>query len=95
MAHKYLLGALLAVAAATSQADTLLIENVRQAREAAASLPERGSTMQTVEARFGAPAVRGGPVGEPPITRWEYDGFTVYFEHDRVLHSVLRHSGQS
>jgi hypothetical protein len=24
-----------------------------------------------------------------PITRWDYPQFSVYFEHDRVLHSVL------
>jgi hypothetical protein len=31
-------------------------------------------------------------VGEPPISRWEYTGYTVYFEHDLVLHSVIQHA---
>jgi hypothetical protein len=28
------------------------------------------------------------PVGQPPIERWEYPGFIVYFEYRNVLHSV-------
>jgi hypothetical protein len=50
--------------------------------------PARGSTMAQVEAKFGAPAAVRGPVGQPPITRWEYAGFVVFFERDKVLHSV-------
>ncbi len=51
-------------------------------------MPERGTSMETVRQRLGKPGRRVGPVGEPPITRWVYDRFTVYFEHDRVLHAV-------
>ena len=51
-------------------------------------MPERGASMTTVRSRLGQPGRRVGPVGEPPITRWVYDRFTVYFEHDRVLHAV-------
>jgi hypothetical protein len=50
--------------------------------------PPRGMTMDKVEATFGAPTNRAAPVGEPPITRWEYPGFTVYFEHRHVIHTV-------
>lgn len=53
-----------------------------------ADMPSRGSTKQTVRDKLGSPERVVGPVGEPPITRWVYDDFTVYFEHDRVLHSV-------
>jgi hypothetical protein len=52
--------------------------------------PSRGMTMDKVEARFGAPANRVSPVGDPPITRWEYPGFVVYFEHQHVIHTVAR-----
>ena len=58
---------------------------------AAAELPDRparGATMAQVEARFGAPAAVRGPVGQPPITRWEYPGFIVYFENQHVFHTV-------
>jgi hypothetical protein len=50
--------------------------------------PRRGLTMNKVEAQFGAPTHRVEAVGKPPITRWEYPGFIVYFEHEHVLHSV-------
>ena len=54
------------------------------------SMPQRGTSMDTVEARLGAPEKRFAAVGDPPITRWVYPQFTVYFEHERVLHSVKR-----
>ncbi|HSN71084.1 MAG TPA: hypothetical protein VLT59_06220 [Steroidobacteraceae bacterium] len=50
--------------------------------------PSRGMTMNRVESRFGAPARRIAAVGDPPITRWEYPGFIVFFEYDKVLHAV-------
>jgi len=31
-------------------------------------------------------------VGKPPISRWEYPGFVVYFEHEHVIHSVVANS---
>jgi len=52
--------------------------------------PARGMTMQKVQADWGQPAMRRAPVGEPPITRWEYPEFVVYFEHNRVIHAVLK-----
>jgi len=50
--------------------------------------PTRGSLMQAVEKQFGAPAVRHPTVGKPPITRWDYPSFSVFFEGDRVLDTV-------
>ena len=58
------------------------------APQASTDRPARGMSMEKVEAKFGAPAKRVPAVGEPPITRWEYPGFVVYFEHHLVLHSV-------
>jgi hypothetical protein len=52
--------------------------------------PSRGMTQQRVERDFGSPASKGIPVGEPPISRWEYPGFVVFFEFDRVIHSVTK-----
>ena len=51
--------------------------------------PERGMRMNLVETRFGAPASRYPAVGKPPISRWDYPGFVVYFENDLVLHAVV------
>jgi hypothetical protein len=56
---------------------------------AAAERPKRGSTMSAVQSRFGEPTTRHATVGQPPITRWDYAQFAVYFEHDRVLHAVI------
>jgi hypothetical protein len=52
--------------------------------------PTRGMTQARVEASFGAPQSRISPVGDPPITRWEYGTFIVFFEYDKVIHSVTK-----
>jgi hypothetical protein len=52
--------------------------------------PTRGMTQARVEANFGAPQARISPVGDPPITRWEYGTFVVFFEYDKVIHSVTK-----
>lgn len=80
-----LLAALLPFSAA--QADRLLIEKVERNRDA--RVPGNGITMEQVESRFGAPEARHSPVGDPPITRWVYPDFTVYFEHQLVINSVV------
>ena len=52
--------------------------------------PTRGMTQVSVQADFGSPQSTTAAVGEPPISRWEYAGFIVFFEHDRVIHSVTK-----
>ena len=49
-------------------------------------------TMDQVASKFGAPATKVPAVGKPPISRWEYPGFIVYFEHEHVIHSVVANS---
>ncbi len=51
-------------------------------------LPQRGISMERVISEFGEPESRTEPVGEPPITEWDYGDFKVYFEFQTVLHSV-------
>ena len=58
------------------------------APEASAERPSRGMSMDKVEAKYGAPARRVEAVGAPPISRWEYPGFVVYFENNLVIHAV-------
>jgi len=77
--------------AATANADTLLLEGISMDSSTASQRPRRGMSMENVEARFGQPTNRIAAVGEPPISRWEYPGFIVYFEHDLVLHAAVRH----
>ena len=79
---------LLALGAATpALAETLDTETGKPG--AAAGGPHRGSSMAAVQGRFGEPTNRHATVGNPPITRWDYPEFSVYFEHDLVLHTVL------
>jgi hypothetical protein len=54
------------------------------------SLPQHGMKMEDVERRYGSPLSREPAVGKPPITRWNYDGFSVFFEHRTVLHAVQK-----
>lgn len=68
-------------------ADTLEMDGINAADSQ--SRPARGMSMTAVERAYGSPANRRSAVGEPPITRWEYAGFTVYFEHQYVIHSVV------
>ncbi len=79
---------------ATSYSISALAESVAitQQSQQMISKPHNGQSMQQVENAFGQPVNRLPAVGEPPITRWHYSGFTVYFEHDRVIHSVAHRS---
>ena len=79
-----LLVALLAAAPVLIHADTLSLGPLGPAAEG----PTRGATMADVEATMGPPQSTSGPVGDPPITVWHYPRFNVYFEYDKVLHSV-------
>jgi hypothetical protein len=82
-------GLVVSVAAATSPAGAEQLSTPRApSASEQANRPVRGMSMEKVEALFGAPIQRAAPVGEPPITRWEYPGFVVYFEHHLVIHTV-------
>jgi hypothetical protein len=83
-----LLAAGLAIAA-PSFAETLAIDGQVVVKPSGIETPQRGSSMSSVEARFGAPANKSSPVGNPPITKWFYPNFVVVFEHDKVLHAVV------
>ena len=58
---------------------------------APADAPTNNMTMDEVRAAKGDPDSMFEPVGEPPITRWQYPDYVVYFEHDRVIISVAGH----
>lgn len=69
---------------------TMVDVPAEQRRDAApVQTPRRAMTMAQVERRYGTPRVRHNTVGDPPITRWDYADFSVFFEHDRVLHAVV------
>lgn len=75
-----------------ASADRVEIPVGRQgAAEKAGEVPTNGMTQARVESRFGAPQERRSAVGDPPISSWVYEDYVVYFEHDRVLRTVLKH----
>lgn len=56
--------------------------------------PGKGASMQAVVHRFGQPvkkyrAVGGASRHQPPITRWDYPDFYVFFEHTHVVRAVI------
>jgi hypothetical protein len=69
-------------------ADNLLLDGIDVARESSQMRPIRGRSMESVRADFGTPSSQQAAVGEPPISRWDYPGFSVYFEHQHVVHAV-------
>jgi len=73
---------------AQANADTLNTHVISAGEDG--SRPMRGTTQAQVEAKYGSPVSKKAPVGDPPISRWEYQDFTVYFEYDRVIHAVLK-----
>ena len=78
---------------APATADVLMIDSMESAP--AIQTPRAGVSMDAVRQGYGSPMTEyptvstdGGPQ-QPPITRWDYNGFSVFFEHDRVVHSVV------
>ncbi len=92
---RWMLTALLALlVAAPAHAEILRIEPGVYSVIQEPSLPVRGQHQSHVVARYGQPLERHATVGgnrplHPPITRWDYDGFSVVFEGPLVLHSVI------
>lgn len=77
-----------AIVAGPIAAETITVGDSVAIRESAVERPGRGQSMQAVETRFGQPAGRHAAVGLPPITRWDYADFSVFFEHNLVIHAV-------
>ena len=76
-----------------ANADVLTIPNLNKGSINDAqdiSRPSRGMTMEEVSAQFGEPQEKKPPVGDPPITRWVYEKFTVHFERNYVIHTVVQ-----
>ena len=77
------------LASGLAGAETIAIDNGIAVRQSDVATPTRGMTMDQVAGKFGAPANKVPAVGQPPISRWEYPGFVVFFEHEHVIHSVI------
>lgn len=75
-----------------SQADNLQMQGVSADD---GNRPTRGMTAASVESKFGTPDAKVAPVGDPPISRWEYKDMVVFFEYDRVIHAVIKRKKSS
>jgi hypothetical protein len=76
-------------------ADEVVVPVGAQADRTHADYPRTGTTQASVRAKWGEPKAIQGPVGKPPITQWAYQNFIVYFEGNRVLHTVMKpHRGK-
>jgi hypothetical protein len=72
-----------------AHAEMVLVDGKVQVADTDTPRPKGGMTMAAVEARFGSPRERHETVGTPPITRWDYEHFSVFFEKDRVIDAVV------
>jgi hypothetical protein len=70
-------------------ADVLLVDSIQSAPQI--QTPQNGLTMSQIRQQFGSPKAEQPAVGDPPISRWEYDGYSVFFENELALHSVIHH----
>jgi hypothetical protein len=61
-----------------------------QAASTGVTMPIHGMNMANVEHIFGTPVQKYDAVGKPPITRWDYPDYVVYFEYNMVLHTVTK-----
>ena len=59
-------------------------------RNSSLTLPAKGMSMVDVERDFGTPSKKTQPVGQPPISRWIYLEYIVVYEHNRVVHVLVR-----
>lgn len=77
------------------QAETVRVPVGQQGKQKSnLERPVTGMKQSQVETVYGKPVDWRDAVGDPPISSWIYPDFVVYFEYDRVIHSVLKDSAQ-
>jgi len=87
-----IIAALLLSATTITQAEVISIADPRYDVENSSQgvlRPTRGMSKTRVEQQFGQPEQQFDAVGEPPISRWVYADFVVFFEDNTVIHSVV------
>ncbi|HWG76003.1 MAG TPA: hypothetical protein VN660_04345 [Steroidobacteraceae bacterium] len=72
-----------------ASAETIVVGDQVTVRQTDVPHPKRGMSMAQVEKHFGEPRERHPTVGTPPITRWDYDKFAVFFEKNLVIDAVV------
>jgi len=78
------------LAVATLQVNAQVVKTPGSSAQVVANsnMPNRGLSKSQVASRFGQPNSKQGPVGTPSIYRWDYNNYSVFFEHNIVIHSV-------
>ncbi len=69
--------------------ETVMIPLIEKNMSSSAIVPIRGDSQSRVKREFGAPFHMHKPKGTPPISRWDFEEFSVYFESGIVIHTVL------
>lgn len=77
------------VITASANADVIKVPNRAPEVISLENSPTRGMTKQQVESTYGSPQLKVGPTGNPSIYRWDYADYSVFFENNHVLHSVV------
>lgn len=90
--RKDLLTIALLLAAGVARADVLSVPEGDPTPQIV--LPAKGLSMAEVQKGYGDPRQKRPTVGgdspkHPPITRWDYDAFSVIFERDKVVDAVV------
>ncbi len=75
-----------------AQADVLRMDGKNSVVIQKSNLPARGMTKANVGSKYGQPSNKKAAIGDPPISRWDYPGYSVYFEYNLVLHTLVHKS---
>lgn len=90
--NKLIIIATVCFSAISVHSEVLLIDRASQEN---LNVPKRASSMDQVRQQFGEPEKIMSAVGQPPITQWVYSNYTVYFEHQYVINTVVHKSNSS
>jgi hypothetical protein len=83
----------LIVISSSVKPDVLIIDRIKS--QPSIEVPAKGLSMQQVINKFGEPETKYEAVGQPPIIKWLYKKFTVYFEKRWVINSVIHKSNEN
>ncbi len=74
----------------TRQSQTVVIPLSEKVQAQNIDMPWRGLSKSSVQEQYGSPVNIHKAKGKPPISRWDYEQFSVYFESNSVIHSVMK-----
>lgn len=91
------IGIALVMGAQVASADNLVMRPDINHAKPGTKYYVHGLSMAQVAKKFGQPSKKLAPDPakgtkyQPPITRWVYPEFTIYFEHGHAIHLVKKH----